>query len=215
MLVNLNSPEDGLKTLILGMAEPDAVKREVEKALSLGADPREVLDAMVEALEEVGGRYERGEAFLSELLMAGLLATEVVNTLKPHWRGRDAVGLKVVMGTVKGDVHDIGKNIVIMMLQAAGFEVVDLGVDVSAERFAEAVEKETPAVLGLSALLSSTVPEMKNVIDLLKKRGLRSRVKVVVGGRPVDEAVAREMGADGYGVNAVEAVKVVKRLTSR
>jgi len=139
----------------------------------------------------------------------------VVNTLKPHWRGRDAVGLKVVMGTVKGDVHDIGKNIVIMMLQAAGFEVVDLGVDVSAERFAEAVEKETPAVLGLSALLSSTVPEMKNVIDLLKKRGLRSRVKVVVGGRPVDEAVAREMGADGYGVNAVEAVKVVKRLTSR
>jgi methylmalonyl-CoA mutase cobalamin-binding domain/chain len=197
------------------MAEPDAVKREVEKALSLGADPREVLDAMVEALEEVGGRYERGEAFLSELLMAGLLATEVVNTLKPHWRGRDAVGLKVVMGTVKGDVHDIGKNIVIMMLQAAGFEVVDLGVDVSAERFAEAVEKETPAVLGLSALLSSTVPEMKNVIDLLKKRGLRSRVKVVVGGRPVDEAVAREMGADGYGVNAVEAVKVVKRLTSR
>jgi 5-methyltetrahydrofolate--homocysteine methyltransferase len=102
-----------------------------------------------------------------------------------------------------------------MMLQAAGFEVVDLGVDVSAERFAEAVEKETPAVLGLSALLSSTVPEMKNVIDLLKKRGLRSRVKVVVGGRPVDEAVAREMGADGYGVNAVEAVKVVKRLTSR
>jgi trimethylamine corrinoid protein len=214
-LVNLNSPEDGLKTLILGMAEPDAVKREVEKALSLGADPREVLDAMVEALEEVGGRYERGEAFLSELLMAGLLATEVVNTLKPHWRGRDAVGLKVVMGTVKGDVHDIGKNIVIMMLQAAGFEVVDLGVDVSAERFAEAVEKETPAVLGLSALLSSTVPEMKNVIDLLKKRGLRSRVKVVVGGRPVDEAVAREMGADGYGVNAVEAVKVVKRLTSR
>jgi len=213
--VNLNSPEDGLKTLILGMAEPDAVKREVEKALSLGADPREVLDAMVEALEEVGGRYERGEAFLSELLMAGLLATEVVNTLKPHWRGRDAVGLKVVMGTVKGDVHDIGKNIVIMMLQAAGFEVVDLGVDVSAERFAEAVEKETPAVLGLSALLSSTVPEMKNVIDLLKKRGLRSRVKVVVGGRPVDEAVAREMGADGYGVNAVEAVKVVKRLTSR
>ena len=197
------------------MAEPDAVKREVEKALSLGADPREVLDAMVEALEEVGGRYERGEAFLSELLMAGLLATEVVNTLKPHWRGRDAVGLKLVMGTVKGDVHDIGKNIVIMMLQAAGFEVVDLGVDVSAERFAEAVEKETPAVLGLSALLSSTVPEMKNVIDLLKKRGLRSRVKVVVGGRPVDEAVAREMGADGYGVNAVEAVKVVKRLTSR
>ncbi|MEM2901635.1 MAG: cobalamin-dependent protein, partial [Candidatus Bathyarchaeia archaeon] len=131
--MNLEQPSFGLKALILDMAEPEVLRREVERALSLGVKPREVLDIMVEALEEIGERYERGEAFLSDLLMAGLLATEVVNTLKPFWR-REAGGLKVVMGTVKGDVHDIGKNIVIMMLQAAGFEVIDLGVDVSAER---------------------------------------------------------------------------------
>lgn len=203
----------GLKALILNMAEPEVLRQEVERALSLGVEPRKVLDIMVEALEEVGERYERGEAFLSDLLMAGLLATEVVNALKPCWRRRTGE-VKVVMGTVKGDIHDIGKNIVIMMLQAAGFEVIDLGVDVSAERFAEAVEKEAPAVLGLSALLSSTVPEIKKVIDLLEEKGLRSRVKVVVGGRPVNEDVTREVGADGYGRDAVEAVKVVKGLTS-
>lgn len=204
---------DKFKKSISMIGDVEEVRRNVKEALDSGVDPLKIVNALSEALEEVGRKYESKEYFLSDLIMAGVLATEATKMLEPHLvkTGRKTLG-KVVIGTVKGDIHDIGKNIVIMMLYANGFEVVDLGVDVQAERFAEAVKKENPEVLGLSALLTSTIHEMRNVIDTLKKEGVRDRVKVIVGGRPVTREFAKEIGADGYGGDAVEAVREVKRL---
>lgn len=204
---------DEFKKLISGIGDVEEVKRKVDEVLDSGVNPLDVVNALSEALEEVGRKYENREYFLSDLIMAGVLATEVTKTLEPYLVKTERKSLgKVVVGTVKGDIHDIGKNIVIMMLYANGFEVLDLGVDVPAEKFAEVVKKENPQVLGLSALLTSTIHEMRNVIETLKKKGVRDRVKVIVGGRPVTRGFAEEIGADGYGRDAVEAVKEVKRL---
>ncbi|MCD6530615.1 corrinoid protein [Candidatus Bathyarchaeota archaeon] len=204
---------DEFKRLISGIGDVEEVKRKVDEVLDSGVNPLDVVNALSEALEEVGRKYENREYFLSDLIMAGVLATEVTKTLEPYLVKTERKSLgKVVVGTVKGDIHDIGKNIVIMMLYANGFEVLDLGVDVPAEKFAEVVKKENPQVLGLSALLTSTIHEMRNVIETLKKKGVRDRVKVIVGGRPVTREFAEEIGADGYGRDAVEAVKEVKRL---
>jgi methylmalonyl-CoA mutase cobalamin-binding domain/chain len=161
----------------------------------------------------VGDKYEDGEFFLSELIMAGYLASEVANLLKPHLlkTQRAALGT-IVMGTVKGDIHDIGKNIVIMMLDAAGFEVIDLGVDVPTERFVEAVQTMKPDVLGISALLTSTIDRVKEVVDALETNGLRDRVKVIAGGRPITRAFIEEIGADGYAEDSVKAIRLVKDL---
>jgi len=202
-----------IRDLILGMADVEEVKKTVAEKLESGVDPLTMVDGLSKMLEEVGERYERGEFFLSELIMAGYLASEVSSLLKPHLiRAERRVPGKVIVGTVKGDIHDIGKNIVIMMLGASGFEVIDLGVDVSAERFIEAVRNVKPDVLGMSALLTSTMNEMKVVIDSLKESGLRDKVKVVVGGRPITREFASEIGADGYSEDSVEAIKVVKEL---
>lgn len=204
---------DEFKRLISEIGDVEEVRRNVKEALDSGVEPLKIVEALSEALEEVGRKYEKREYFLSDLIMAGVLATEATKILEPHLvkTGRKTLG-KVVIGTVKGDIHDIGKNIVVMMLYANGFEVTDLGVDVPAERFAEAVKKEEPQILGLSALLTSTIGEMRNVIQVLEKEGVRGKVKVVVGGRPVTREFAEEIGADGYGRDAVEAVKEVKRL---
>lgn len=208
----MDTPLAELKNLILRIADVEDIKKAVGKALSSEVGSDEVFNSLGEALEEVGKKYERGEYFLSELMMVGLLATEIVEMVKPHQdRSTKTLG-KVIIGTVKGDIHDIGKNIVIMMLQAARFEVIDLGIDIPAERFVEAVENEDAAVLGMSALLVSTVDEMKNVMEELEKKGLRDKVRVVVGGRPVTKEFAEDIGADGYAEDAIEAVKVVKGL---
>jgi len=200
-----------LKDLILGMADVDNVKRHVSDALRSGEEPSKVIDVLNDALEEVGRRYESGEYFLSELMMAGILATEATKILDAHMAGgkRSKIA-KVVMGTVKGDIHDIGKNIVVMMLRAADFEVLDLGVDVPPEKFVETIRNEGAQIVGMSALLTSTVDQMKIVIDAFTKQGVRGKVKVIVGGRPVTEEFAREIGADGYAEDAVEAIKVVR-----
>ena len=144
---------DDVKKLILELSDVEEIKRAVLDKLESGTEPTKIIDALNLTLNEVGEKYENGDLFLSELMMIGYLASEITNLLKPHLVGSDleAQG-KVVIGTVKGDVHDIGKNIVIMMLQSAGYDVVDLGIDVSAERFVEAVKKEKPFVLGMSAL---------------------------------------------------------------
>ena len=204
---------ENLKNLVIEIADVEFVKKFTTELIKSKTDATDIVDTLSEALDDVGRKYEREEYFLSELMMAGVLATEVTNILKPYWRkaGRKSLG-KVVIGTVKGDIHDLGKNIVIMMLRAAAFEVVDLGVDVSAEKFADVIEKETPDLLGLSALLTSTVNEIGNVLDTLKKRGLRSHVSVVVGGRSVTKEYADEVGADGYAKDAAEAVSLVKDL---
>jgi len=201
------------KDSIIRISGVEEVKETVGRVLNLGVDPLKVLNVLNEALDEVGRRYERSEYFLSELIMASVLATEVTSLLEPYLvkAGRRPLG-RVVIGTVRGDIHDIGKNIVIMMLRAAGFDVVDLGVDVPAERFVHAISGEGAAVLGMSALLTSTVDEMRSVIEAVKKRGLRNGLVIIVGGRPVTKKFSKEIGADGYARDAVEAVRIVKKL---
>jgi len=202
-----------LRDLILGIADVDEVKSLVKSELKSGSDPLEIIDVMSRTLNEVGERYERGELFLSELMMIGYMANEVTTIVKPHLpRSRQKPKGKILVGTVKGDIHDIGKNIVVMMLQADGWDVVDLGVDVPPERFVEAVSSEKPDALGLSALLTSTMMEMKTVLEALRKSGLKSKVKVVVGGRPVTKEFADEIGADGFAENSVKAIRVLSEL---
>jgi len=202
-----------LKTLVSSISDVEDVRKTTERALASGVNPIEIVDTLGEALNDVGMKYDAGEYFLSELMMGGILAIEVTNIVKPHLTMAERKSLgKVIIGTVKGDLHDIGKNIVIMMLTAVGFDVTDLGVDVPAEKFAEIAKKEKADVLGMSALLSSTIDEMKNVIELLDKENLRDSIKVVIGGRPVTKEYADEIRADGYGKDATEAVKITKEL---
>jgi len=202
-----------IKDLIIRVSDVEEVKETVDRTLKSGVDPLEILNTLNQALDEVGRRYEKGEYFLSELIMAGVLSTEVTSLLEPHLIRSRRISLgKVVIGTVRGDIHDIGKNILVMMLRSAGFDVVDLGVDVPAENFANAIEEKQANILGLSALLTSSMDEMKKVIETIEKRGLRNRVKIVVGGRPLTREFAKEIGADGYAKDAVEGVKVVKDL---
>ena len=202
-----------MRDLILGIADVDEVKGLVKSELKSGSDPLEIIDVMSRTLNEVGERYERGELFLSELMMIGYMANEVTTIVKPHLpRSRQKPKGKILVGTVKGDIHDIGKNIVVMMLQADGWEVVDLGVDVPPERFVEAVSSEKPDALGLSALLTSTMMEMRTVLEALRKSGQKSKVKVVVGGRPVTKQFADEIGADGFAENSVKAIRVLSEL---
>jgi methylmalonyl-CoA mutase cobalamin-binding domain/chain len=193
---------------VVGVAE---IRQKVEEGLRMNIDPLQIIEAMRKGLDEVGKKYEKGEYFLMELILSGLMASEVANLLKPFLK---AQGLrskgKIVIGTVEGDLHDIGKNIVATMLVAGGFEVVDLGVDVTADKFIEAVKKEKPDILAMSALLSIALPYMAEVIRRLEEVGLRRCVKVMVGGRPVTEEYARQIGADAYGSDAIEALRIAQ-----
>lgn len=202
-----------VERLFSDLADIDVVKKAVLNALNSGASPLDVIDAMSSGLEIVGSRYERGEYFLSELIMAGVISSEVSSLLKPHLEGSAVKPIaKVVIGTIKGDLHDIGKNIVAMMLSSAGFEVVDLGVDVPSERFIESIRKEKPDIVGMSCLLTIAIDEMKNAVKEIEEAGLREKVKVLVGGRPLTMEIAKEIGADAYASNASEAVRVAKSL---
>jgi len=204
---------DDIQTLILDMVDVEKLKRVINEHLASDVDPLHIVDVLRQTLEAVGEKYEQGEFFLSELIMTGYLASEVANLLKPHLLKGQRTSLgTVVIGTVKGDVHDIGKNIVVMMLDAAGFEVIDLGVDVPTERFVEAVQTMKPDVLGISALLTSTIDRVKDVVDALETNGLRDKVKVIAGGRPITRAFTEEIGADGYAEDSVKAIRLVKDL---
>lgn len=203
-----------LKNQILAMAPVEQVNATVERALGSGVDPVRIIDSLGEALYEVGEKYEAGEFFLSELMMSAILATEITKLVEPHLKKSDrrrAVG-KVVIGTVRGDIHDIGKNLVIMMLRTVGFEVTDLGIDVPPEKFAASITRDKPNLIAMSALLTSTAAEMENVINYFKTNGLRNNVKILVGGRAVTKGFADEIGADGYGKDSVEGVRVAKLL---
>ena len=170
-------------------------------------------DAMIAAMDIVGQKFADSEIFVPEMLVSAMTMKKGLNIIKPLLQG-DASESKgtVIICTVKGDMHDIGKNLVTMMLEGAGFNVVDLGVDLSVEKVIEQVELVKPEILGLSALLTTTMPEMKKVIEALEKNGLRNRVKVIIGGAPVDAAFAQKIGADGYGDDATEAVSQARRL---
>jgi 5-methyltetrahydrofolate--homocysteine methyltransferase len=185
-----------------------------ETALAAGAEPMQLIaDSMVPAMNEVGRLFEAEEYFVPELLLAGRAMKSSMELLRPLMTAAgQKLATRVVIGTVKGDLHDIGKNIVASMLEGSGFEVIDLGADVSPENFVAAVEERKPQVVCMSALLTVTMPAMKTTIDALKTAGLRTQVKVLIGGAPVTSQYAKEIGADGYSENASGAVSLVKNL---
>jgi corrinoid protein of di/trimethylamine methyltransferase len=184
-------------------------------ALVDNAEPKALIDEyMIKAMSEVGRRFENQEIFVPELLMAGRAMKAALNILQPIMKSsgeKTSIG-KIVIGTVKGDLHDIGKNLVASMLEGCGFEVIDIGIDMDSEKFVEAVREHNADVLGLSALLTTTMPYMKTVIDALRDAGLRDKIKIIVGGAPVSAGFAVEIGADGYSETANSAVATVKDL---
>jgi 5-methyltetrahydrofolate--homocysteine methyltransferase len=185
----------------------------VHAALAAGESPRDLLEALMAGLKACGDRFETGEYFLPELIGAGDAFKRGMAIIAPKLAAGDQVSQgKVVLGTVHGDVHDIGKNLVGFMLSSAGFSVVDIGNDVTTEGFVQAVRLHQPQVLGMSALLTTTMLGMADVIEALKKEGLRDRVKVIIGGGPVSKKYAEDIGADGYGNDAAQAVSLVKGL---
>ena len=186
----------------------------VQAALDAGIDPAVILnDGMVAAMAEVGRLFEEGEYFVPEMLIAARAMQNGLAVLKPHLASANVKSQgKVIAGTVKGDLHDIGKNLVCMMLEGAAFEIVDLGSDVTPEKFVDAVRSTGADVVCMSALLTTTMPNMKNTIEALKAAGLRDKVKVMVGGAPLTDQYAREIGADGYAADASRAVALAKSL---
>ncbi|MGE5325887.1 MAG: B12-binding domain-containing protein [Deltaproteobacteria bacterium] len=207
---------DELKEAIINGDAPGA-KRVAEKGLSEGIKPGEFFPAaIIPAMDEVGRRMRESEFFIPEVLIAARAARGVTDLLRPLLVGEAAqkpIGT-VVCGTVKGDLHDIGKNIVAMMLESAGFRIVDLGADVSPDQLVEAVRREGANFVALSALLTTTMVNMKAAIEVLSAAGLRDQVKVLVGGAPVTQAWAESIGADGYGKDAMAAVELARRLVA-
>jgi methylmalonyl-CoA mutase cobalamin-binding domain/chain len=193
------------------------VLRLTNEGLDMGVTPESLLfDALIPSLEEVGARFERGDFFVPEMLIAGRAMAGALDRLRPLLAetGVESVGT-FVMGTVKGDVHDIGKNLCNIMLEGAGFHVIDLGVQVAPEKFVAAVEEHQPDIVGFSAFLTTTMPMFKANINALEKAGLRDKVIVMVGGAPVTQEYADAVGADGYAADASAAVSRAKDLLAR
>ena len=194
--------------------DENVVESEVNKALNEGAEARDILvKGLIGGMSVVGKRFGGGEMFLPEVLASAHAMHKGLDIVKPLLAKADqkAVG-RIVMGTVEGDIHDIGKKIVCFLLEGNGFEVIDLGVDVKAEAFAQAIGKHNPDILGMSALLTTTMLNMRKTIDLLREKGLREKVKIMVGGAPTTEEFAQSIGADGYAPEAGSAVELVKKV---
>lgn len=193
-----------------------AAPQKVQAALDKGIDPSVILnEGMVAAMGEVGRLFEEGEYFVPEMLISARAMQAGLGVLRPHLVSANikAAG-RVVAGTVKGDLHDIGKNLVCMMLEGAGFDIKDLGTDVSPAKFVEAVQSDHFDIIALSALLTTTMPNMKATVEALQAAGIRDQVKVIIGGAPVTETYAKQIGADGYAPDASRAVSLAKSLTS-
>lgn len=196
---------------------------QVEKAKDLatsfvqsGENPLSIIDdGLIAGMNEVGVKFKAGDMFVPEVIMSAKAMSAGVDAVKPFIKGDEikAPGV-IVIGTVKGDLHDIGKNLVCMILESAGFKVIDLGVDNSAEQFIEAVKEHKPQVVGMSALLTTTMPFMKETIDAFVEKGIRDTVKIIVGGAPVSRQYAEEIGADGYGEDAISARDLCVNLLS-
>jgi len=193
-----------------------AAKEITQVSLAAGENPQALVDdTMIPAMNEVGRRYEANEYFVPELLIAARAMKASLELIRPllSARGAEPVG-RVVIGTVQGDLHDIGKNLVGAMLEGAGFEVIDLGVDVSPEKFINAAKEKKATLVALSALLTTTMHSMKAVMEKLKESGMRGSVKVMIGGAPVTQKYADEIGADGYSSNANAAVALARKLVA-
>jgi 5-methyltetrahydrofolate--homocysteine methyltransferase len=193
------------------------VKELTQQAVNEGVAPSEIITKyLIPAMAEVGDRFEKNEFYVPELLIAARAMQGALAIVKPLLSGNEMQSAgKVAIGTVKGDLHDIGKNLVSMMLEGAGFEIVDLGVDVAPDKFVDAIKKSKANVVALSALLTTTMPAMKTTIEAFKAAGIRGQVKVVIGGAPVTQRYADEIGADGYAPDANSAVRKTKELLAK
>jgi len=197
----------------------DAVKAGVQTALAEGMSAQDILNnGLLAGMDRVGCDFKAGDLYIPEVLMCANAMHAGLSVLRPllaesRGGGQSLLG-KIVIGTVHGDMHDIGKNLVSMMLEGAGFEVIDLGIDVAPDKFIEAVRAQQPKIVGMAAMLTTTMPVMKTVIEALKEAGLRDKVKVIVGGAPVTSAFAKQIGADAYAPDAATAIDVTRGLAA-
>jgi 5-methyltetrahydrofolate--homocysteine methyltransferase len=194
--------------------DADGAATQVQAALDAGIMPSDILNkGCIAAMGEVGRLFEEGEMFVPEMLIAARAMQSGMNILKPHLAEDEITSAgKIVVGTVAGDLHDIGKNLVAMMMEGAGFEVVDLGTDVSPDDFVSAVKEHSPDLIGMSALLTTTMPSMTATVEALTEAGLRDSVRVMIGGAPVTQAFANEIGADGFAPDASSATRKAREL---
>jgi methylmalonyl-CoA mutase cobalamin-binding domain/chain len=189
----------------------DLVKVKAQEALDLGVVAEDIIGVLSEGMDVVGEKYQAGEYFVTSLIIAGETMKEAVEVLKPYLSGKkDTKRGKIVVATVAGDIHDIGKNIFTTLMDTAGFEVIDLGVDVSAEAVVAAVKDYSPEILGLSALLTTNLEQFPLIVEMLEKEGLKGKVKIVVGGATVTEEFAKSAGVDALAKSAVEGVNICK-----
>jgi 5-methyltetrahydrofolate--homocysteine methyltransferase len=204
---------EAIRNYVIGGKRKEAVEA-AKNALAAGVDPALIMkDGLIGAMSVVGQKFSSGEFFLPQMMIAARAMTEVIPVIKPHLVGEAAQKKgKAVIGTVAGDFHDIGKNIVKMMMEGAGYEVVDLGVDVGADKFVEAVRSESPNFVLMSALITLTMESARRTIQALSEAGLRGAVKIGVGGAPLTQKFADEIGADFYGADAYECVQACNRL---
>ena len=205
-----------LEKIYQAVMEGDAgeATSQVEAALAAGVPASDILNkGCIAAMAEVGQLFEEGEMFVPEMLIAARAMQAAMSVLKPHLAEGEIVSAgKVIIGTVAGDLHDIGKNLVGMMLEGAGFEIVDLGTDATAEKFVAAVQEHSPDMIGMSALLTTTMPSMSKTVEALTEAGLRDQVKILIGGAPVTQQYADNIGADGYAPDASSATRKAKEL---
>ena len=201
----------------LSEGKVDEVRQLTQGALNAGDSAEKVLtEGLIQGMERIGLRFKNCEIYIPEVLIAARAMHAGLAVLKPTLsKSSTAMAGKVVIGTVKGDLHDIGKNLVAMMLEGGGFEVTDLGIDVSPEKFVESLKQSQAQIVGMSALLTTTMGQMKAAIQAMETAGLRKKVKVLVGGAPVTERFAREIGADGYAPDAASAVDLVKSFAKK
>ena len=210
----MSKMEEVRRLVVIGKAK--LIAAAVQEAMDEGEDAAAILNIMIDAMGEVGEKFKNNEIFVPEMLVAAKAMKKGVDILKPHLAaGAAGAAGKVIIGTVAGDLHDIGKNLVAMMIESTGFEVIDLGVDVPAERFVEAY-KENPdtKIIALSALLTTTMAAMQEAVDLLNKQDFRNNVKLMVGGAPITADFAESIGADAYTADAASAAETAKTLVS-
>ena len=195
--------------------DKERVASTVKNMIEGGKDAQAIVDELIEGMNEVGVRFKNGDMFVPEVLMSADAMHEGIGLVQPLLVGHALRSLgTAIIGTVRGDLHDIGKNLVCMMLESSGFKVIDLGIDVAPEQFVSAVKEHKPAIVGMSALLTTTMTTMKDTVDLFTEEGLRESVKILIGGAPVSRSFSTQIGADGYAPDAATAVDVCKSLLS-
>jgi len=206
------SSNDGIVEAIVDLDEQAALKM-AEELRSAGVDPVMILERFRAGMSIVGEKFEKGEFFLSEMIMAAEIFSQVMESIRPHLKRTRAETIgKIVIGTVQGDVHDIGKNIVIALLEAEGFDVIDLGVDVPTQRFVEAIREYEPDIVGMSSLLTVAIESTKNTVDAITEACLRDKVKIVVGGGRMDQHASDYIRPDAFTDNAAKGVRLCKEL---